>query len=297
MTIMRIESLVFGVLDLEACVRFFKDAGLDEVEAGAAGATLRTPEGQTVCLRMADDPALPPPVAAAPTLREVVWGVDSSQALAAIGSELEKDRSVSTDASGTLHSRDHTGFGIGFAPTAPVRTEPETPRKYNVLRNVNRWNEPVTAYERVRPIRLLHVTLDIPKEGREAAIDFYVSRLRFRLIDQVLDTGSFMQCEGDVEHHNLFLCFRPDKAGFNHVAMEARDFDEVMEGGNYMIEHGWQESRVAGRHKLGSNFYRFFHCPAGGRIELAADMDRMDKSFKTRVWQKNPGHHVWSLKS
>jgi hypothetical protein len=64
-----------------------------------------------------------------------------------------------------------------------------------------------------------------------------------------------------------------------------------------MIGQGWQESRVVGRHKLGSNIYRFFHCPAGGRIELAADMDRMDKSFESRIWPKNPGHHIWSLKS
>jgi Glyoxalase/Bleomycin resistance protein/Dioxygenase superfamily len=139
--------------------------------------------------------------------------------------------------------------------------------------------------------------LDIPKAGSEAAIDFYVSRLRFRAIDRVLDTGTFMQCEGDVEHHNLFLCFRPDKTGFNHIALEVRNFDEVMEGGNYMIDQGWKESRVVGRHTLGSNVYRFIHCPAGGRIEFAADMDRMDKSFETRTWPKNPGHHIWSLKS
>jgi hypothetical protein len=27
------------------------------------------------------------------------------------------------------------------------------------------------------------VTLDIPKQGREEAIDFYISRLRFRPVD------------------------------------------------------------------------------------------------------------------
>jgi catechol 2,3-dioxygenase-like lactoylglutathione lyase family enzyme len=297
MTITRIEALCFGVLDLDACIRFFNDAGLQQVEAGAAGATFRTPENQLVHLRMADDPALPPPVEPGPTLREVVWGVDTRDALAAVGAELDKDRPTTLDADGTLRGRDNTGFGIGFAVSSPRAADPGTPRKYNVLRSVNRWNEPVTAYKRARPIRLLHVTLDIPKQGREEAIEFYISRLRFRPIDRVLDTGTFMQCEGDAEHHNLFLCFRPDKAGFNHVALEVRDFDEVMEGGNYMIEQRWQESRVAGRHTLGSNVYRFFRCPAGGRIEFAADMDRMDKSFQTRVWQKNPGHHVWSLKS
>lgn len=296
MPITRIEAISFGVLDLDACIRFFNDAGLEQVEA-AAGATFRTPENQLVHLRMADDPALPPGLEAGATLREIIWGVDTNEALAAIGAELDKDRPTTVNADGTLHSKDNTGFGIGFALSSPRATDPGTPRKYNVLRSVNRWNDPVTAYKRAKPIRLLHVTLDIPKPGNEEAIEFYISRLRFRPIDRVLDTGTFMQCEGDVEHHNLFLCFRPDKAGFNHVALEVRDFDEVMEGGNYMIEQRWQESRVAGRHKLGSNIYRFFRCPAGGRIEFAADMDRMDKSFDTRVWQKNPGHHVWSLKS
>ena len=297
MAITRIEALTFGVLDLDACIRFFGDAGLEQVEAGSAGAIFSTPEHQLVHLRMADDPGLPPPATDAPTLREVVWGVDSDDDLKAIGAELEKERPVAVDPSGVVHALDNTGWGIAFRRTAPESADAGTPRRYNVLRNVNRWNEPVTSYQRPRPIRLLHVTLDIPKAGREEAIDFYVSRLRFRPVDHVLDTGSFMQCEGDVEHHNLFLCFRPDKVGFNHVALETRDFDEVIEGGNYMIEQGWKESRVVGRHTLGSNIYRFFHCPAGGRIEFAADMDRMDKSFETRVWPKNPGHHIWSLKS
>jgi Glyoxalase/Bleomycin resistance protein/Dioxygenase superfamily len=297
MTITRIEALAFGVLDLEACVRFFGDAGLEQMEAGKTGATFSTPERQLVHLRMADDPGLPPPVATAPTLREIVWGVDTAQALDAIGSELAKDRAVAVDSSGTVRACDNSGWSIGFRMAAPELADAGNPRRYNVLRNVNRWNDPVASYNRAQPIRLLHVTLDIPKQGHEEAIDFYISRLQFRPIDQVLDTGTFMQCEGDVEHHNLFLCFRPDKAGFNHVALEVRDFDEVMEGGNYMIGQGWQESRVVGRHKLGSNIYRFFHCPAGGRIELAADMDRMDKSFESRIWPKNPGHHIWSLKS
>ena len=34
----------------------------------------------------------------------------------------------------------------------------------------------------------------------------------------------------------------------------------------------------------------------GGRIEFAFDMDRMDKSFVPRVWDKTPPHHLWMLK-
>ena len=200
---------------------------------------------------------------------------------------------------------------MGFSDVQPYGSEIRTPNLDRLAKKGLRFSQyynnarccPTRAslltglYPHQAGVGHMHVTLDIPKAGSKEAIDFYIHRLRFRPIDQVLDTGTFMQCEGDVEHHNLFLCFRPDRAGFNHVAMEVRDFDEVMEGGNYMIEQGWKESRVAGRHTLGSNIYRFVHCPAGGRIELAADMDRMDKSFETRTWEKNPGHHIWSLKS
>src|SRR5262245_22415983 len=144
MTITRIEAVTFGVLDLDACIRFFGDLGLQQAECGAAGATFRTPEGQMIHLRLADDPALPAPAAAPPTVREVVWGVDTPAAVAAIGAELAKDRAVTAYADGTLHALDNTGFGIGFAISVPHAADAGSPRRYNVLRNVDRWNEPVT---------------------------------------------------------------------------------------------------------------------------------------------------------
>jgi catechol 2,3-dioxygenase-like lactoylglutathione lyase family enzyme len=136
MTITRIEALTFGVLDLDACIRFFGDLGLEEAEAGATGATFRTPENQLVHLRLADDPGLPASAAAAPTIREVVWGVDTRDAVAAIAAELAKDRTVTAGADGTLHALDNTGFGIGFAVTAPHAADTGSPRRYNVLRTV-----------------------------------------------------------------------------------------------------------------------------------------------------------------
>ena len=41
MAITRIEALTFGVLDLDACIRFFGDAGLEQVEAGKCGRDLQ----------------------------------------------------------------------------------------------------------------------------------------------------------------------------------------------------------------------------------------------------------------
>lgn len=297
MTINRIESLVFGVTDIPECVRFYTDAGLVITTSGADRAELRTPELQTVVLRPIDDPSLPKAAEEGPTLRELVWGVSDKAHLDKIADELSRDRPVTADADGVVHSRDNTGFGIGFMLTREV-TAPEKPlRTYNSLRQVNRWNDPVTAPDQPHPLRIVHVALNIPKAGHQEAIDFYLNRLGFKATDDVKDTGTFMQCSGDVEHHNFFLCHRPDKAGFNHCAFEVRDFDELIQTGNHMIARGWKESRVLGRHLLGSNLYRFFHSPAGGRLEFETDMDRLDKSFKTRVWDKNPGHHIWTMKS
>jgi hypothetical protein len=74
-------------------------------------------------------------------------------------------------------------------------------------------------------------------------------------------------------------------------------FDDVIEGGNHMIDHGWREARRLGRHTVGSNVFRFVHAPCGGRVEYAADMDRVDDSYETRVHETTPPHHIWALRT
>jgi catechol 2,3-dioxygenase-like lactoylglutathione lyase family enzyme len=295
MTIMRIEKIIYGVDDLPTCTRFYEDVGLESVCAGADEALFRTPANQFVVLRKADDPRLPPPCGEAQGIREVVWGVESESGLSSIRSELAKDRDVDVDADGTLHSRDVTGYPIGFA-LAKATSVAEPRRSANSPGKIERYSEGVKPYGRARPTRLIHVAMDIPAAGHEAANDFYTGRLGFKPIDRPLPMGTFMQCEGDLEHHNLLLCHRTDRISTNHLALEVRDFDEVIEGGNYLTERGWKESRRLGRHTLGSNVFRMFHAPCGGRIEYAHDMDRMSKEFQTRVWEKTPPHHLWMLK-
>lgn len=297
MAILRIESVTYGVDDLELCRQFFTDAGLEPVAAGDGDSvSLRTPANQYVRLKSIDDPALPAAVQDGPTVREIVWGVDSKDSLNRIKAGLEACGSVSVDADGIVHSTDRTGFGIGFVIADPASVDIAR-RRYNVSGSVERVNEDVVPYGRARPLRIIHVALNIPKEGREDANAFYTDALRFKAIDTVAPMGTFMQCEGDIEHHNFLLCHRPDRAGINHIAFEVRDIDEVVEGGNYMNARGWKESRRFGRHNLGSNVFRMFHAPCGGRIEFAADMDRMDKSFEPRYWEETPPHNHWMLKS
>lgn len=295
MAIERIESVTYGVADISECLRFFTDFGLTVRASSDNHAVLSTLAGQTVHLRPLDDPELPCAVEAGPGLREIVWGVDTQDSLDALVQNLLTDRPVEIR-NGVAHTHDETGFGLGFAVAAPIAVE-HTPRRYNVSGNVTRWNDSHTTVGQVRPFRICHVALNIPKEGKEKAVAFYLDRLNFRATDVVEPMGVFMQAEGDLDQHTLLLCHRPDRAGTNHTSYEVAGFDDVIEGGNYMISRGWNEARRLGRHTIGSNVFRFIHAPCGGRVEYAADMDRADETYETKVHSETPPHHIWVLRS
>ncbi|MEU6271111.1 VOC family protein [Streptomyces populi] len=296
MGIQRIESVTYGIDDLGECVRFFDDFGLFLLERTDEHAVFETRTGQTLHLDTAPGAPLPPPVEDGPTLREVVWGVDTPQELERLVAAAGRDRPVRQDAAGVFHTVDETGFGAALTLARP-RPADVTPRPVNALGSVTRWNTALEPIARVHPLRMCHVALNIPKEGREEAVAFYVDRLGFRPTDVVEPMGVFLRAPGDDDQHTMLLCHRPDKAGVNHVAYEVPGFDDVVEGGNRMIDRGWREARRLGRHTVGSNVFRFVHAPCGGRVEYAADMDRVDDSYETRVHTTTPPHHIWALRT
>jgi catechol 2,3-dioxygenase-like lactoylglutathione lyase family enzyme len=288
---MRVERVVYGVTDLAECERFFADFGLEPL----GRARFATRLGQVVELRPADDPWLPPAVQAGSTLREMVWGVDTAEALEELAVDLGADREVKREGD-EVRTVDETGFGVGLAVSSPVPDRAECPGT-NRTGAVTRRNRPVEPVGRVRPLRLCHVALDIPRVGQEQAVAFYTGRLGFVPTDRVRDVGTFMRAPGDSDHHTLLLCHRPDRAGINHTAYEVASVDEVVVGANDMIDKGWPESRRMGRHTVGSNIFRFIHAPCGGRVEFAADMDRVDDSYGPRDHEQTPPHTLWTVKS
>jgi len=274
MTIVRVEEVTYGVTDLVQCTKFLEDFGLTPLEPEPAGAVFRTATNQIIRLRDLNDPGLPPAVAEGPCIRQIIWGVTDAGDLDHIAADLDV---TARNPDGTLATTDLTGFSIGFRVT-------------------ERWNDRHGRYERARPLRIIHVALDIPKAGAAEATRFYIDRLHFKPVEDIAPTGTFLQCEGESDHHQLFLCHRTNRAGINHVAFEVNDFDEIAEGGNFMTQKGWEEARRLGRHTVGSNVFRFFTAPMGGRVEYAADMDKVDKSMPTRFWPESPPHHLWVLK-
>ena len=295
MPITRVESLVYGIADMAAGIRYFENWGLEALEQGERGALFRTPAGQTIRLLPIDDASLPPaPDGDRSTVRQTVWGVESADDLEAIGAELSTDREVTRAAEGTLSTLDESGFAIGFAITQPADVGVEPPR-VNLNENSQRLNAAVEAIAQAKPLRIGHVVFNIAKDGGDRAVDFYLDRLGFRLSDRTLTGGNFMRCAGSRDHHNLFLMQRDDGAKFNHAAFEVRDFDEIMMGGAFMKSHGWQPETTPGRHILGSNLYWYFRNPCGGNTEYFADMDCMDDDWEPRIWEKSPGFALWSI--
>jgi catechol 2,3-dioxygenase-like lactoylglutathione lyase family enzyme len=297
MAILRIERVVYGVADVAECSRFFTDFGLEPVPATDGPATVfRTQAGQEIEIRPDGDPELPAPLEPGSTVREVVWGVDTQAALDALAADLARDRTVRHDPDGSLHMLDETGYGLGFQ-LARVSETADDGGADNTHGQTGRWNQPINPVGDVRPMRLCHIALNIPKEGRQAAAGFYVDRLGFRATDVIEPMGVFMRAEGDFDQHTMLLCHRPDKAGINHTAYQVDSFDEVIVGANRMIEHGWREARRLGRHTIGSNVFRFIHAPCGGRVEFAADMDRVDDTYETRRHETTPPHHLWTVQT
>ncbi|QJT05467.1 glyoxalase [Streptomyces asoensis] len=296
MGIQRIESVTYGIDDLDECVRFFEDFGLFLVERTEEHAVFETLTGQTLHLDTAPSPLLPPPVEDGPTLREVVWGVDTREELTRLAAAAGRRRTVRESADGVFHTVDLSGFGVGLtlARPKPVTVDP---RPVNVTGGVNRWNTALEPLTRAYPLRMCHVALNIAKAGKDEAVAFYTDVLEFRPTDIVEPMGVFMQAPGDDDQHTMLLCHRPDRAGVNHIAYEVPGFDDVIEGGNHMIERGWREARRLGRHTVGSNVFRFLHAPCGGRVEYAADMDRVDDTYETRVHETTPPHHIWALRT
>jgi hypothetical protein len=295
MTILRIEKLTYGVEDMAQCIEFLETWGLHKIEARDNSALFKTYENQSIQLRLIDDPSLPPSYEDGPTLREVVWGVDTQAALDEIEIELSQDRDVRKDDDGTLHSHDDRQNYLGLQ-IADIVVADHHEEDFNFIENIDRMNERSWPEERVKPIRIGHLVYSIEAKDYELASAFYTYRLKFRISDQTKDGGTFLRADGSNYHHNLFLFHRQGSHPyFNHVAFEVSSFDQMMVGGTNMLKYGAKSVSGPGRHSLGSNWFWYFNNPCGGDIEYFADMDRMDDNWEPRFWDKAPPYARWMI--
>lgn len=268
--IVGIDSITYGVQDVELCRRFFRDWGLKELAPG----DFETLNGGEVHVRRLEDPALPPAMEAGSTLREVVWGTDG--------------------ASDPAPCTDPNGLALKFRKSRKRELQVQGV-PVNVWGNHARIDRPAPVYERAEPVEVGHLVLFTDRLAEMEK--FYVEKLGFLVSDRYPGRGVFLRSTPEGGHHDLFVLQTPaSKPGVNHVAFAVRDVYEVFGGGLHVSRCGWPTEIGPGRHPISSAFFWYVKCPAGGLAEYYADEDYVTPAWQPRSLTPSPENFAeWAI--
>jgi catechol 2,3-dioxygenase-like lactoylglutathione lyase family enzyme len=303
MSILGIESAVFGVSDLAEHIRFWSDFGLPLVDAKDTEATFQIASGSRVIFYKHGDPRLPSPDPfAGDGVKETIWGVDSIANLEKLVAGLETDRNVTRDADGTAHFLADDGQPIALRVWAKKAVVSEA-SPVNSPGNIKRLNQHRIWRKKATPKTINHIVFFSP--DYVASAEFYINRLGFRYTDHSKGTGIFCRADGTNEHHSIFwvncdLPVAPDVFRFMHIAFGCDDIDEVMLGANIMENKGWKNTTMntsggISRHRISSAIYYYCEIPGeAGEAEYHADTDYLTDDWVPRAWDFKFGSLLWA---
>ena len=303
MAILGIESVVFGVEDLDLCTRFWSDYGLTLTSRTPDESVFEVASGSRVIVRGIDDPSLPAAYFPGSGVRETVLGVDTQASLERLVAAISVDRAVSRAPDGTAHFIDPDGnpMALRVWTKRPVLCRPDP---VNAPDAIQRLNQHRKWRIRAQPKTINHVVYF--SDDYVSIYEFYRDRLGFRMSDHSKANGIFARADGTHEHHTIFWLTTAHpgtrgKRGYAHMAFGVEDIDEVMVGANYMQDKGWSNERpfaaALNRHRISSAMYYYFPCPAGGDAEYHADSDYLDDGWVPRVWEISFGASMWGTDS
>lgn len=283
MSIVGLDSLIFGVNDMAACSRYLSDYGLTDVGGGRFEAL----DGTAIVIADKSAASLPPAMDTGCQLRKTVMGVINAAALDAITKELGKDREVRRLGDGSIESVDDAGFVIGFTVSKrrPINAPGEVVNSPGAAlqRAVNQLGVDAQVGT-IHASTLSHVVYFVPDAVKAEA--FYVNRLGFRCTDRFVGVGPFLQPPATLDHHTHFLIGAPPHMrGVEHFTFHFAGPTAMIQNGHRFIEKGHQGFWGPGRHLLGSNWFWYFNSPFGCRMEMDADMDLHDTAWMPRAVQ------------
>ena len=285
MSVLGIDEITYGADDLATCRRFFLDWGLALVQEADDRLVFETLNGCRVIVAAVDHPDLPPAIEAGPTLREVVWGVESEADLALYAGRIAALPGF-TQGQGRIGCTDPNGLSVRLQVTQKRDVDVQG-AAYNTWNRKDRVNQASPAYERAQPIEVGHVVFFV--KDVQACERFYVDNFGFAASDRYPERGAFLRCAPDGGHHDIFLLQRPAKdAGLNHVAFTVRDIHEVFGGGMHISRCGWDTQLGPGRHPVSSAYFWYFRNPAGALVEYYADEDQLTADWQPREFEPGP---------
>ncbi len=289
-----IQQIIFGVEDMDTCRRFLLDWGLKPVSDSGATETFETLDGSEIVIAPINDPVLPAPIEAGPTLRQVTWGVETGDDLDELATKLSGVAGFAKE-NGLLSCVDPNGLGVSFCVStrrdARVEASP-----INDASNTARVDARSPVYDHGEPVRIGHVVFFAPDIMK--TLEFYTDILGFRVSDSYPGTGYFLRCKPAGGHHDMFLLQTPDKKrGLNHVAFTVRDLNEVFGGGIHMNKKGWKTQIGPGRHPISSAYFWYVHNPCGGLAEYYTNEDYCTENWQAQEWEKTNEHFAeWAIK-
>lgn len=285
MSVLGIDEITYGADDLPTCRRFFLDWGLALVSEEAAQLVFETLNGCRVIVAAATRADLPPAMEAGPTLRQVVWGVESEADLAGYADKIRQQPGFVQEA-GRIGCTDPNGLAVRLQLTRKRQIDVAC-AEFNTWSRKGRINQASPAYERAQPIEVGHVVFFVKDVA--ACERFYVENFGFAASDHYPGRGAFLRCAPEGGHHDIFLLQRPaGDAGLNHVAFTVRDIHEVFGGGMHVSRCGWDTQLGPGRHPISSAYFWYFKNPAGALVEYYADEDQLTADWQPRDFEPGP---------
>ncbi len=300
MAIVGIDTLLYGVQDLEKATQFLDDFGLQRLSSNAEETIYRLAEGSTVIVRSIDHASMPDDSAYTGFgVKETIWGVDTEDNLQRLVDDLKQDREVTLGDDGAWRFYSDCGLPLALRVFGRQKVIYSTD-PINSSGNINRLNQHRKWRRRAIPKTINHVVFAVKDYWKTFA--FFRDRLNFRMSDHQKGIGTYLRADGAHEHHNTFLlnCEVPGAGGiprFHHTCFGVEDFDEVMIGSNHMTKRGWTHGFLGiGRHRIGSAIFCYFDSPVGGETEYGADTDYLDDNWIPREWEFRFGTASWMTK-
>lgn len=272
----RLTSITLGVPDVEASAAFFRDFGLAE-SAPHPGESTRfaTRDGGEQVELVG---------AAGRRLLRLGVGAEHQDDLTRIAARAaDSVYAEIVDSTPDLLALRELATGLLVEVTvAEPYVAPPTPHTFNrpgtEPERVDVPAASVLTDEPVRPSNLTHVVYGTPDQP--ATLAFFTDVIGFEISDQVPGIIAFTRC-GPV-HHNLAIQAAP-VAYPHHIAFEVDDVDDVVRGGQAMIDADPDRQMWGvGRHAIGSNWFWYLREPGGTYVEYTSDIDRISEQDKYR---------------